>query len=305
MTYTITNEFWRDLADTAAQAKPVLMADFLHTRSHLWPQVKADAADNNDHLAILNAALLVRNKKWDVTTTLTKEWNAMRCRPVALHECRTDAERDAWQVGFEHGARSDFTGGNNPEDLLEGLQPDLHEIAQQGWWAGNAMQRMPWTRDCLTREQFDAWLVSRKEAGRGIDIETCELGRWKAYDCDVYGARELPREMQQVGTNRYVRSPTSNGWINEEDLPVWKYCAMYDRIQRRRRLWEAACAAHPQWEAAGYHNYLWEGDGEEPSPDELIEWFKVNHPVQASEAESKIRRELEIEREQKGEWSRE
>ena len=31
----------------------------------------------------------------------------------------------------------------------------------------------------------------------------------------------------------------------------------------------------------------------------MIEWFKVNHPVQASEAESKIRRELEIEREQK------
>ena len=156
-----------------------MMADFLHTHSHLWPQVKADAADNNDHLAILNAALLVRNKKWDVTTTLTQKWNAMRCRPVGLHECRTDAERDAWQVGFEHGARNDFTGGNNPEDLFEGLQPDLHEIAREGWWAGDAMQQMPWTRDQLTRAQFDAWLASRKEAGRVIDIETCELGRWQ------------------------------------------------------------------------------------------------------------------------------
>ena len=40
----------------------------------------------------------------------------------------------------------------------------------------------------------------------------------------------------------------------------------------------------------------WKGDGEEPSRDALIEWFKVNHPAQASEAESKIRRrELEIE----------
>ena len=43
----------------------------------------------------------------------------------------------------------------------------------------------------------------------------------------------------------------------------------------------------------------WKGDGEEPSQDALIEWFKVNHPAQASEAESKIRRrELEIERQQ-------
>ena len=29
----------------------------------------------------------------------------------------------------------------------------------------------------------------------------------------------------------------------------------------------------------------WKGDGEAPSPDAMIEWFKVNHPAQASEAE--------------------
>ena len=33
----------------------------------------------------------------------------------------------------------------------------------------------------------------------------------------------------------------------------------------------------------------WKGDGEEPSQDAMIEWFKVNHPAQAREAESKIR----------------
>ena len=67
------------------------------------------------------------------------------------------------------------------------------------------LSRMPWTRDQLTRAQLDAWLASRKEAGRVIDIQTCELGRWKAYDCDPYGARpDLPEEMQQVGTNRFV-----------------------------------------------------------------------------------------------------
>ena len=57
------------------------------------------------------------------------------------------------------------------------------------------LSRMPWTRDQLTRAQFDAWLASRKEAGRIIDIETCELGRWHAYDCDPYGARpDLPND---------------------------------------------------------------------------------------------------------------
>ena len=33
----------------------------------------------------------------------------------------------------------------------------------------------------------------------------------------------------------------------------------------------------------------WKGDGEEPSQDALIEWFKVNHPVKAREAEEASR----------------
>ena len=32
-------------------------------------------------------------------------------------------------------------------------------------------------------------------------------------------------------------------------------------------------------------NLVWKGDGEEPSQDALIEWFKVNHPAQASEVD--------------------
>jgi hypothetical protein len=85
------------------------------------------------------------------------------------------------------------------------------------------MQRMPWTRHLMKADELQRWVASRKEAGRVIDIETCELGRWRAHDCDVYGVRDLPPEMQQIGTNRYVRSPTSNGWINEGDLPVEKF----------------------------------------------------------------------------------
>ena len=45
---------------------------------------------------------------------------------------------------------------------------------------------MPFTSDQLTREQFEAWLASRKEAGRVIDIETCELLGGRLH-CDPYG----------------------------------------------------------------------------------------------------------------------
>jgi hypothetical protein len=104
------------------------------------------------------------------------------------------------------------------------------------------MQRMPWTRHLMKADELQRWVASRKEAGRVIDIETCELSRWGAYDCDMYRVRDLPPEMQQIGTNRYVRSPTSNGWINEEDLPVEKFRAMYDRIERE---FEAYFREHP------------------------------------------------------------
>ena len=76
-------------------------------------------------------------------------------------------------------------------------------------------------------------------------------------------------------------------------------------MERKQKLWEAARAAHPMYEVVTHTDWFcpdeikWKGDGEEPSRDALIEWFKVNHPAQASEAESKIRRrELEIERQQ-------
>jgi hypothetical protein len=99
--------------------------------------------------------------------------------------------------------------------------------------SGDVLHAMPWTRDQMTPEEMQEWVASRKEAGRQIDIATCELGRWYAYDADPYGADpDLPEEMQQVGTNRFVRSPESRGWVCEDDLPLDKVEAMYDRIHR-------------------------------------------------------------------------
>jgi len=63
----------------------------------------------------------------------------------------------------------------------------------------------------------------------------CELGKWPADDCDPYGIREMIEpgyELIQIGTNRFVRSPNSRGWIYEGALPIAKGHAMYDRIER-------------------------------------------------------------------------
>ena len=86
---------------------------------------------------------------------------------------------------------------------------------------------MPWTREDMTPVQLQQWIASREEAGRLIDIETCELGRWAAYDCDPYGVKpNLPEQMRQIGTNRFVRSPESRGWVGKAFCrrPPWRPC---------------------------------------------------------------------------------
>src|SRR3974390_1464594 len=104
------------------------------------------------------------------------------------------------------------------------------------------MKRMPWTRDLMTLEEFQLGVGSREEAGLKIDIETCELGRWYAWDLDPYGIREalgdLPEECKQTGTNRFVRSPESRGWVHEGDLPAASASAMYERIYREANTYE-------------------------------------------------------------------
>jgi hypothetical protein len=43
--------------------------------------------------------------------------------------------------------------------------------------------------------------------------------------------------MQQVGQNRFVRSPDSQGWVCKDDLPIDKVHALYARLQREREAW--------------------------------------------------------------------
>ncbi len=98
------------------------------------------------------------------------------------------------------------------------------------------ISRLPWTRDLMTADEFQHCVSTRKEAGRAIDIETYEVGLWAAYDADPYGARpDLPEEMKQVGTNRFVRVPESRCWVWEGDLPHASGHAMCERIHREAR----------------------------------------------------------------------
>jgi hypothetical protein len=123
-----------------------------------------------------------------------------------------------------------------PDYLIEKCM-DYAERLVAHYTAGDDREaNLPWTSADLSTEEFKQWVASRKEAGRVINIETCELGRWHAHDCDPYGIGErlgeLSEEECQIGTNRFVRSPESRGWIHEGDLHLASGQAMYDRIKR-------------------------------------------------------------------------
>lgn len=146
-----------------------------------------------------------------------------------------------------------------------------------------------------THEAHEAYIANRKEAGRVIDMETCEIGCWHTYYFDPYRIcpdNDDPPDsdlMEQWGRYHiakcwFVRSEESGGWIVEDDLPPEKQQAMYDRIARERRLLRAARAAHPMLKAVSWE---WIGDDEAPSSDAMIKWFKVSYPAQAREVEGR------------------
>jgi hypothetical protein len=92
----------------------------------------------------------------------------------------------------------------------------------------------------MTADELRQWRASRKEAGRQIDIETCEIGCWYANaNGDPYGIRDMLGEEDHlekgyVDKFSWVRSRDSNGWICEADLPLEKRRALYDRIESGR-----------------------------------------------------------------------
>jgi hypothetical protein len=121
-----------------------------------------------------------------------------------------------------------------PPDLIAKCEVYAREVAAYYTSHGDDREAcLPWSRDEFDLEYLRTWLASRKNAGRLIDIDTCEIGCWYAYDADPYGLTpDLSDEMKQIGKNRFVRSAESHGWVCEDDLPLEKVKAMYDRIER-------------------------------------------------------------------------
>jgi hypothetical protein len=154
------------------------------------------------------------------------------------------------------------------------------------------------TNNTKTREAHDAYVANRKEAGRVIDIETCEITIFYCNYFNPYGTFPFdddyppddPLEQCKYDSSEclFVRSAESGGWIEEPDLPDEKARALRDRIEREDRLLKAACAAHPLWKADKMY-WKWIGDDEAPSHDAMIKWFKVSYPAQAREVEGRAK----------------
>lgn len=90
----------------------------------------------------------------------------------------------------------------------------------------------------LTDDECREWLASRKEAGRKIDVATCEFSWWRVNFPDPYNVLKrlgepLPGDCDGCLVKDYfVRSPESRGWIVLSDLPKSSADALLVRIHR-------------------------------------------------------------------------
>jgi hypothetical protein len=95
---------------------------------------------------------------------------------------------------------------------------------------------MPFMRDEVTPEQLDAWFASRKDAGRVINIEACEVTRDAVPVSNPYEAHPFGGpQVQEARMCCFARSAESNGWICEDDLPPEKRSALRDRLDDQDR----------------------------------------------------------------------
>jgi hypothetical protein len=84
----------------------------------------------------------------------------------------------------------------------------------------------------MKTDELKQWLAERKEAGKAIDVATCEITWTYGQILDPYGVREVAPEEYQVGRLVFVRSPESGGWVSSYDLPEESAIALHQRIDR-------------------------------------------------------------------------
>ena len=71
----------------------------------------------------------------------------------------------------------------------------------------------------MTDEEVQQFLADRKEVGKTIDVENCEVFLCYGPTMDPYGVHTLLPEEEQIQRHYFVRSPQSGGWVHERDLP--------------------------------------------------------------------------------------
>ena len=85
-----------------------------------------------------------------------------------------------------------------------------------------------------TDDELKQWLAERKEAGKAIDVATCEITWTYGQILDPYGVLRLTPEENCVGRCVFVRSPESDVWVSLCDLPKESAIALHQRIARER-----------------------------------------------------------------------
>ena len=104
---------------------------------------------------------------------------------------------------------------------------DLPEEKQKALYARMEREGTPITE----LEEKMRWEDGRREAGKRIDIETCEITHFYGGFPDVYGIG-LPN--YTCGWNFFVRSSEEDGWVYKGDLPEEKQKALEARISREQ-----------------------------------------------------------------------
>jgi hypothetical protein len=85
----------------------------------------------------------------------------------------------------------------------------------------------------------DAWLTIRKQAALRIDPQTAEVIWEYGQTLDPYGVYDLLPEEQQIGRNRFARSPDSDVWVSFHDLPKATLDELWRKIESGQLLWES------------------------------------------------------------------
>ena len=105
---------------------------------------------------------------------------------------------------------------------------DLPEEKRKALYARMEREGIPITKF----EEKMRWEDARREAGKRIDIETCEITQFRLGFPDVYGIG-LPN-LSCSQTNLFVRSSEEDGWVYKGDLPEEKQKAFDARRSRER-----------------------------------------------------------------------